>query len=56
MVFTLCVIFAFVALFAVDCFKGFFIAKYAKQPETSAKKISNQGTTCSPHGTFATGI
>jgi len=38
---TLCVIFAFLALFAVNCFKGVFTAKYAKSRKDAQRNSSN---------------
>ena len=40
---TLCVNFAFLALFALNCFKGFLHRKVRKEPQRSAKKSSKLG-------------
>jgi len=42
---TLCVTFAFLALFAVNCFKGFLTAKYAKIRKGAKRNSRNQDTT-----------
>src|SRR5258706_14541318 len=42
---SLCVSFAFLALFAGNCFNDFFTAKYAKSRKGPQRNFPNQGTT-----------